>query len=157
MYLEVYKLNVTVDYYRYFYEMMANIYIESEQTIIFDDSWKVIAIDKHKYYRRLSGRNMKCVDFIAISNDWGLVMIELKNYHGKTPPKNLSIIAKKKCRDTETLIRVVNKYLSRQWYYRIFFKKLKWRRICNKEWALWSDALEYIDNGKVLRLLDVQL
>jgi len=117
----------------------------------------VLAVDKHQYYKRVSGQGLKCVDFLALDEQFGLVMIELKNYNGHPIPSDLREIFAAKVKDTKQLIRVINKYLGRQWYYKLLFKKLKWHRICPSEWKYWEKCEQLINDGKVICLLDTQL
>jgi len=97
------------------------------------------------------------VDFLAIDDCFGLVMIELKNYHGQPIPENLEEIFAAKVRDTKQLIRVINKYLGRQWYYKWIFKKLGWTWLCPKEWQFWFECELCVNEERVICLLDTQL
>ena len=135
---------------------MENIFTESDQSVVFPANWWVIALDKHRYYQRVSGQGLKAVDFLAIDDDFGLVMIELKNYRGEPVPADLSATLEQKCLDTERLIRIVNKYLDRKLYYRIFYKWLHWHYVCDREWVFWERAADCIRQHRVLRLCDIQ-
>jgi len=133
-----------------------NTFQESQQTVQFGEGWNVLAIDRHHYYQRVSGKGLKCVDFIALSPDMGLVLIELKNFGGRTIPEDLEDIHKQKTADAKRLIRIVNSYLERQLYYRVVFKFLGWTSLCPKEWQIWSEAQLAINNGKCISLMDIQ-
>ena len=54
-------------------------YIEREVELMFDNEWKVVKFDEHRYYRRLSGYGLKAVDFLAIHVEMGVAFIEMKN------------------------------------------------------------------------------
>lgn len=135
---------------------MTNIFTESGQKINFPSDWWVVKLDEHRYYQRLSGQGLKAVDFLALHEDYGLILIELKNYRGATIPSGLTETMEEKCTDTARIISVINRYLMRKLFYRIFFLRLKWYRVCDREWTFWAQAQECLDKDRVLRLLDVQ-
>lgn len=135
---------------------MTKIFTESDQTVSFPSDWWVIKLDEHRYYRRLSGQGLKAVDFLALHDDFGLMLIELKNYHGRPVPADLGLTMEEKSADTARLIHIVNRYLQRKLYYRIFFSWLKWYRICDREWIFWYKAQQQIEKGNTVKLLDVQ-
>lgn len=136
---------------------MSFFWIEGQQEVCFPNDWQCIKLDEHRYYKRISGQGIKCVDFLALHPSWGLYLIELKNY-----PKNTSLPTEEKHQSTLLikkegsikLIKTVNAALRRQWFYRIFFLKLKILRFCPDEWLTWYQAEQFIKVNKVLVLGD---
>jgi len=82
-------------------------------------------------------------------------MIELKNYNGHPIPKDLYDVFDKKCNDTEQLIRVINKYLARQFYYKMMYSTFGFLKLYPKEWLFWDNCNKYVKEGRVLKLLEV--
>jgi len=126
-------------------------WIEGQQRISFPQTWQIIKLDEHKYYKRISGLGVKAVDFLAIDPDWGLYLIELKDYpapaHIPTPEAQDKMLAEK-LNGSIKLIKTANAALRRQWYYRYIFIKLKIYRWCPIEWQIWQKAEQYLKEGR---------
>lgn len=132
---------------------MRQTWIEGQQYVQFPSSWQCIKLDEHRYYKRISGRGIKCVDYLAIDPNWGLYLIELKDYpqKAKVPFKEehqTTLLAKKA--GSIKLIKTVNAALRRQWYYRLIFLRLKIYRICPDEWQVWYMAEKCIDERRLV-------
>lgn len=106
----------------------------------------MIKLDEHKYYKRLSGKGLKGVDFIATCPINGLAMIELKNYTQGKPsiPAELDLIMIAKRKDTIRLIKIVNQYFQRQLIFRIY---KRFGLFGSPEWKIWMEALNHIEDG----------
>lgn len=105
---------------------------ESDLTFHFPDDWVVRKYDDTVAYQSLSGHGLKGVDFIALSPDDRLWLIEVKNYRPrvsirdgkeyrakrKMPAKLAGDIATK-FHDSQRLIRIVDTYLRRNWWRRL--------------------------------------
>jgi hypothetical protein len=129
------------------------IFIEREVKVIFDEGWSVIKLDEHRYYKRLSGLGFSGVDFLAVHPDFGLALIELKNYtEGKaSKPNDLDqkMIAKKN--DAVRLINIIYKYFQRQLYFRILIY-IGWEYLYPQEWLIWLRAKKHLDRDNVFFL-----
>ena len=123
-------------------------YIEREVELMFDNEWKVVKFDEHRYYRQLSGYGLKAVDFLAIHVEMGVAFIEMKNYtNGRNSiPDQLDGVMKEKRDDSIRLISIINKYYQRQWYFRLI-KKIGWQRLIPEEWKVWLLANQHVENG----------
>lgn len=136
---------------------MIHTWTEGQQQVTFPSGWQCIKLDDHRYYKRISGKGIKCVDFLAIDPNWGLYLIELKNYPklAKIPSvkSSHSTLLNKKAGSIK-LIRTVNAAFKRQWYYRVVFLKLKIYRLCPAEWHIWHLAEQYIDQNRLVVLGD---
>ena len=64
---------------------MPQYYKESGLLFTFPDNWWVIKLDEHRFYRYVSGRGYKGVDFIIIDDSGKLLLIEVKNYSNRFP------------------------------------------------------------------------
>lgn len=106
------------------------IFEESDLRFNFPDDWTVRKFDDTRAYQSLSGHGLKGVDFIAISPEPKLWLIEVKNYrprrkHGKEywarrkRPEVLAVQVATKFRDSLRLIDIVNRSLNRSWHIRL--------------------------------------
>ena len=129
------------------------IFIEREVKAIFDEEWSVIKLDEHRYYKRLSGKGISGVDFLAIHPFFGLALIEMKNYtEGKASiPKDLNQRMLGKNNDTIRLINIIYKYYQRQTYFRIL-NFIGWEYLYPQDWLIWLKAKEHLDNDNVFFL-----
>ena len=115
---------------------------------MFDDEWDVIKLDEHRYYRRVSGMGFNGVDFLAVHPDFGLVLIEMKNYEkgAASISKELDVKMMRKREDTLRLINIVIKYYQRQTYFRVL-NALRLTYFFPQEWKIWLQAKRHMDNG----------
>ncbi|MEM9835846.1 MAG: hypothetical protein AAF828_05060 [Bacteroidota bacterium] len=130
------------------------LFLESDLQFIFPAAWTVRKYDEHHFYHALSGHGLKAVDFIALSPDGRLILVEVKNYCPRmdqtgTPypvvRKKASQLAEslaKKYSDSLRAIRVVQQYYQRKWYYRLSYQLLRllgsWGHF--SELVFWNEA-----------------
>ena len=104
-------------------------FTESDLLFTFPADWKVRKFDETAAYQSLSGRGLKGVDFIAISPDDKLWLIEVKNYRprkkggreyraNRKPPDLLARQIARKWADSQRLIGIVHAHLRRSWWRR---------------------------------------
>gem|GEM_PF-1015655 len=136
---------------------------ESNLTFYFPDDWVVRKYDDTAAYQSLSGHGLKGVDFIALSPDGKLYLIEVKNYRPrisdrdgreyrakrKTPELLADDIAAK-FQDSQRLIRIVDTYLKRHWWRRL---QLWWYTVRHKpntdsNYWFWSEARSRCEDGR---------
>lgn len=132
-------------------------WVEGHQLISFPNEWMIIKLDGHKYYKRISGLGVKAVDFIALDPDWGLYLIELKDYPTTATIPNYEAhgeMLNSKLKGSIRVIRTVNAALRRQWYYRLIFLRLGIHRWCPNEWRIWKLAEECIENERFVIIGD---
>ena len=136
----------------------SNLHTEGFQQIHFDPTWDVVKIDKHRYYNHVKGQGLKACDFIAYHRDWGLVLIELKDY-SKTDklPSDLQLLLNRKYEDTLRLIQAIHGMLMRKWHIRFFASKAIFFRFLPSSVTKWICYNRAIESGKVLVLNDVVL
>ena len=106
-------------------------------------------------YQSLSGHGLKGVDFIALSPDGKLWLIEVKNYRPRVSPKDgreyraerksPEVLVEKiagKFRDSLRLIRIVDTFLRRHWWTRLQLWFLDRRRRPNTDsnYWFWAEA-----------------
>lgn len=136
-----------------------NIYIEGSQEIIFSSDWTVIKVDEHPYYRSVSGRGLKSVDFFALHPEWGLALIELKDYssNGKisntTDELHKALIKKEE--DSIRLIRIIYKMYNRKWYYRLLLSVKGFQWLIPKRTRVWVNAWNMVQAGRYFYLADI--
>ena len=141
---------------------MYNSFIENKQIIQFGEDWGIIKLDEHRYYKRISGMGVKCVDFMALHADWGLFLIEIKDYtiydDSELPSKEMlqNILASKKSGSIR-LIKIVNQALQRKWYYRWIFQRLKWYKYCPREWIVWDNALTCVLENRITMIAEMKI
>ena len=128
--------------------MSKHIFIERGVEVNFDEEWTVVKLDKHRYYKRISGLGVSGVDFMAVHPIFGLALIEMKNYtKGKASiPKNLDIVMIKKKSDTIRLINIIYTYYRRQKYFQLL-TFIGWEYLYPREWKIWMEAKKHVDIG----------
>jgi len=130
-----------------------NIFNESDLTFSFPPEWVVRKFDDTVAYQSLSGHGLKGVDFIALSPDGKLWLMEVKNYRPRNDetgrehratrrrPQELAGHVARKFHDTRRLIRIVNSSLRRQWWRRAWLWYLENIRPNEKSnYWFWSEA-----------------
>ena len=129
------------------------IFHESGLQFTFGPNWVVKKYDEHAYFRGLSGRGLKGVDFIAIRDENELVLIEVKNYRTRynatidrsfdvvvKPVQELAFELKRKAEDTVLAIDAVLQFYHRRWWYRRFRKMwMRWPWLQHRR-AFWTRA-----------------
>lgn len=138
------------------------IFEESNLHFHFNENWQVQAFDKTKYYKALSGRGFKGVDFIGILNQKTPVLIEAKNYERRSfSPKapdiknilgdNPRLVTQfiHKMEDSLYVVRVIEKVLLRKWSYRFasfWERQFRSTYFYTKEWLFWKHLFELLDH-----------
>ena len=124
---------------------------ESDLDFYFPATWAVRSFDQTKAFKSLSGHGLMGVDFIALTDDGRILLLEVKNYRPRykhdreyratrRPPGELADRVLKKFRDSERLIRTVNAALRRRWWVRTWLRWLHFRRDVNNTYAFWAEA-----------------
>ena len=86
---------------------------------------------------------------MAVHPEFGLALIEMKNYtNGSSIPENIDTRMIEKRRDTIRLIRIINTYYERQFYFKLL-RLIGWKKLYPKEWQIWVDAKCHLDNGNL--------
>jgi hypothetical protein len=130
-----------------------NIFTESDLAFSFPAEWVVRKFDDTVAYQSLSGHGLKGVDFIALSPDGKLWLMEVKNYRPRNDesgrehrairrrPQELAEHVAQKFHDTRRLIRIVNSSLRRVWWRRAWLWYLENIRPNGKSnYWFWSEA-----------------
>ena len=144
-------------------------FTESGIEFLFNEEWVVKKYDGHPYYKKISGLNMKGVDFIGIYKGESLVFMEVKNYRirylGKTlqglydvfdTPKQLAKKVLKNFNDSKNGILVINNFLSNNWLLKPIlplFKKIplmKWKK---NDTLFWLHCQQLIERNQLTNIL----
>lgn len=133
--------------------------IESQYEIILEGD-HVIKFDEHRYFRKLSGKGYKGVDYLIINDDY-LYLIELKNFQQyKNTPRpsetEINAIFHQKCEDTLRVLELFEAYLNSSWIRRVLVMKYNWFFLGDVEWKLWAKALKHYKNNCVICLLHAE-
>ncbi|MEM1359516.1 MAG: hypothetical protein AAGF89_15020 [Bacteroidota bacterium] len=137
-------------------------FTESDLLFTFPDDWVVRKFDDTVAYQSLSGHGLKGVDFIALSPDGKLWLMEVKNYRprqkaGKEyrakrrPPAQLAAHVAKKFSDTHRLLKIVDASLRKRWWSRIrlyYLEKLRPNTASN--YWFWTEAKRRADQPESL-------
>ncbi len=136
------------------------IFHESDLTFKFDDNWQVYKFDDHRFYKYLSGQDLKAVDFIAIFKNEFLLLMEVKNYNKRkqspVAPNIKNILGEepalvhafqKKISDSIRAIRAIRTFYERKWWFRVFYKMMPFLK--QSETAFWLNASEILDDKKL--------
>lgn len=130
---------------------MLNTFSESDLIFTFPGDWVVRKFDDTRAYQSLSGHGLKGVDFVALSPDGKLWLMEVKNYRPRyteekeyratrPAPEVLAEHIATKFTDTHRLLRIVNKSLTNHWWFGLWqrFRRL----VPNKEsnYWFWTEA-----------------
>lgn len=110
---------------------------ESDLLFHFPDDWIVRKFDDTAAYQSLSGHGLKGVDFIALSPDGKLWLIEVKNYRPRyddakeyfakrRKPEDLARHVWFKFRDSHRLMQIVHASLEKRWWFSLwkFYRRL---------------------------------
>ena len=127
---------------------------ESALRFSFGPLWVVRRYDAHRFYRAISGADMKGVDFVAIHADRSLVFIEVKNYtrrYGdqlpdKVPPLDdpaaFAARVSRKWADSLRAVRVFRLALLRRRRYRYLHRVVGRFLAPAHDWRFWTRAYE---------------
>ena len=134
---------------------------ESDLNFTFPDDWAVRQFDQTPAYQSLSGHGLKGVDFIAISPDGRLWLIEVKNYRPRfkaereyratrRSPADLADHVARKFSDSFRLIRIVGAHLMRSWFRRLsVWYRLRVRPNPASNYWFWSRANTFVPEAVV--------
>jgi len=140
-------------------------FAESDLLFSFPDDWVVRKFDDTVAYQSLSGYGLKGVDFIALSPDGKLWLMEVKNYRprqnkgkeyraSRRQPRELAAHVAKKFTDTHRLLRIVDASLRKNWYRRIKLLYLeRLRPNTESNYWFWSEAKRRADQADSVRYL----
>ncbi len=113
---------------------MVQTFEESGLTLSFGEQWIVRRYDAHPFYRLLSGRGYRGVDFMLLHrSEPRAVWIEVKNYavryRGQTPrklpkyvrqPALLAGVLADKAKDTERGLRQIERHYRTRWWWGVW-------------------------------------
>ncbi len=131
------------------------IFSESDLLFNFPDDWIVRKYDDTAAYQSLSGHGLKGVDFITLSPDGKLWLIEVKNYRPRISDRNgkeyravrktPALLAENivtKFQDSQRLIRIVDTYLKRHWWrrFQLWWYDFRGKPNTNSNYWFWSEA-----------------
>lgn len=146
------------------------VWAESALQFTFGEDWVVRRYDAHRYYRAISGSDMKGVDFVGIYRDRFLLFIEVKNYTkrygdalpARVPPlDNPAGFARhlgRKWQDSLRAVRVFQLVLRRRWAYRLFYPLVGRLLAAEHDWRFWTRAHQLTQTpGAVHALLWLEL
>jgi hypothetical protein len=110
------------------------IFEESGLLFTFSDAWDVRAFDDHRYYRWLSGRGLRGVDFIGL-HQGKLVLIEVKNFRRREgmsttdafqavreDPASFAMKLVGKVNGSLEIVQAVNDAHRRRWWFPLFLR-----------------------------------
>ena len=117
-------------------------------------------------YQSVSGHGLKGVDFIALSPDGGLWLIEVKNFRPRISPRNgreyraqrplpdrLARAVAAKFEDSRRLIAIVDAWTRRRWWRRLQRWWL-WRRPDpDSSYWFWGEAKRRLDGKALLNVV----
>lgn len=133
-------------------------YEESGYQIIFDEDWQVIQLDESWFYKTVSGKGYKSMDFLAYHKDWGIALIELKNYtrYKAKPTKNeIEDIVLLKAEDSLHLIEIISKFYSRKKTFRLATRYRWIFKFLPSEWLFWRNIIDTYKEKRVIILGDI--
>ena len=147
---------------------------ESDLNFAFPEDWVVKKFDETRFFKHLSGVGFKGVDFIIITPEPQLILIEVKNYIDRWPTDNLnpteilgndlerfSKIIIKKFEDSFRLVGIIEKYYKRKWWYSWLAvpiaKFLSFSKLLKMEWGFWKIVNELLEKKEVELILWLEL
>lgn len=124
---------------------------ESNLLFQFPDDWVVRKFDDTIAYQSLSGHGLKGVDFIALSPDGKLWLVEVKNlrpnvtdsreyFAKRRKPDDLARHVWFKFRDSHRLLQIVVASLERKWWYSVWKWYRSWLPSPNNIYWFWMEA-----------------
>ena len=131
----------------------------------------MLPFDKHPYYQVLSGRGFVGVDFIVVTPDDQLILLEVKNY---AQPKGDHVSARlprfitdpdvyqrrilRKFSDTLRAIFIVRKMLRRKVWYGILLQYVVFMKAWRPEWYFWTRVADIAKiDQQVYRILWMEI
>lgn len=136
-------------------------FTESDLLFRFPDDWVVRKFDQTAAYQSLSGRGLKGVDFIALSPDGRLWLMEVKNYRPRTtndreyrakrrPPADLGHHVWSKFKDSHRLLKIVDASLRRKWWFRLWDSYRSVFPAAHSNYWFWIEAQRRVDREAVV-------
>ena len=149
-------------------------YPESGLLFSFPKNWRVFKFDDHRFYRYVSGYGIKGVDFIGITKERRLVLIEVKNYTDRFPADGIDPIQKiqkapvafaeqitLKFEDSFSLINGIHQFHQKQIWYRWLATPLLYilpQQISMRyDWGFWSISYQLLKQNKTDLVLWLEL
>ena len=143
-----------------------NRYSESGLIFNFPDDWKVFPFDQHRFYRYVSGYGLKGVDFIGITPEKKLVLIEVKNYFDRFPKDGVDPLQRiledpwefaeqmiLKFEDSFSLIKGIQQYYQRRTWFKWIAAPmapfLPESYLLSRDWGFWSTASQLLSENKL--------
>ncbi len=127
-----------------------NTFQESDLQIRFPEDWIVRQFDRTAAYQSLSGHGLKGVDFLCLTPEQELWMVEVKNYRQRNPqsslkrrsPEALATHVGKKFSDTKRLIHLMNRAMQRNWWVilLLFWQRLGGGDRRDSHYWFWAEA-----------------
>jgi hypothetical protein len=134
-------------------------FLESDIHFFFGSDWVVHRYDTHRYFKGLSGKGLKGVDFIGVLHQKSLVFFEIKNYNPRPSGKggqSLKIVQQdseillhaftKKIADTFTALDAIQQYWQRRSWRRIISAFVRHLPIKYSESSFWHKVIELAEN-----------
>ncbi len=133
-------------------------YTESNLSFNFPEEWIVRKFDDTAAYQSLSGRGLKGVDFIALSPDGRLWLMEVKNYRPRKSkdrkfrakrrsPDELGKHVWTKFKDSHRLLQIVDAALRRKWWFSIWNSYRRIFPAAHSNYWFWIEAQRRVDQG----------
>ncbi|PPK86307.1 hypothetical protein CLV84_3230 [Neolewinella xylanilytica] len=127
-----------------------NTFSESDLQIEFPNDWSVRRFDQTTAYRSVSGHGLKGVDFLCLTPEGELWLVEIKNFRRRNElssmkrrsPEGLAQQVGKKFSDSKRIIRVVNRAMQQRWWLRLVLLWYAWRKRERPEsdYWFWAEA-----------------
>lgn len=137
-----------------------NTFEESDLDLTFPESWIVRKFDDTAAYHSVSGHGLKGVDFLCLTPDGKLWLVEVKNYRRREEkhrtrrrsPEALAEHVGRKFVDTKRLIRIVNRAMRRNWWIglRLFWYDLRKVSRPRSHYWFWAEAERRMANPRKL-------
>ncbi len=117
----------------------------------------VMAFDKHRFYKTLSGKGLKGIDFLILDAEGYLHFLEVKNYRtfGNAEDVKLDVSAiqhlmELKLKGTLKVISVANALYERRWWFRLvsaYWGQWPWWARLMPEAYLWWRFQRVVEEG----------
>lgn len=140
-----------------------NTFAESDLVIGFPDSWTVRPFDRTAAYRSVSGHGLKGVDFLALDEQDGVWLIEVKNFRRRDErtrmlrrdPAALARHVGTKFADTRRLIRIMRRAMERKWWIGVvlWWEGIRGRGAKESHYGFWREVARRTELGRVTCLL----
>ena len=127
---------------------------ESRILFEFGNSWDIVAFDKTKFYKTISGLGVKGVDFLGIYEN-RLYFIEVKNFtqYNEIDESTFDFKAFRtkiiiKFEDSQRAIRLIHRHYSRKWWHKIRkFLPTRFISWMDKDYFFWEKSYQIMQLG----------